>query len=929
MEVAVSAARWVVCKALAPVTDGFLEAWAASAGLAPNTDALKTELLYAQGMLDNAHHGAAGDGIRSPALRELLHKLRHLAYDADDVLDELDYFRIQDALDGTRHAAAGGESGGCLREAELNARHTVTTILSLELLRSSSHAAAPVTAKSRPVTTCRSIEPKLYGRDTTKKSIINDITQGKCCGEGLTVIPIVGPGGIGKTTLVQYIFRSQEVQNHFQEKVWICVSQNFNVNKLTEEIEKSTHRVEGEESGRAEELIEQRLESKRILLVLDDIWNCEYEDWRRLLVPFTRGQRKGNIIIVTTRFPAVAEMVKTTDSSIDLEVIDGMDDSDGKTDENFKSELRILKTRLTVTNLRTLMIFGELDGSFVVIFRDLFKDANALRILHLPRMSFSVESMIHRFSALVHLRYLRLGTNYGSETHLPSTLYRFYHLKILDLQAWDGCLDLPRHLSNLAKLCHFHTQHDELHSGISNVGNLQFLQELKIFRVKKENRGFELKQLGHLIELSGLGIYNLEKIHTEEEATEAKLAYKTFLHKFTLDWKTNIDLDKEAQILERLRPHNNLQELCIRGHGGPSCPIWLGSELSVKTLASLSLVGVAWNTLPSLGKMWKLRELTLMRIPTLNEFGPNQFGPMTEHIFHKLKRLALIDLKRLEKWVIGNYHELFSRLQALVIRDYPELSELPFVNQVYPPSLQELEIENCPKVLALPPIPWTYTLCSVQISKVGLRLGHLNYSKSPNGVTLDIEGNDDLHSLDEVLAINNLADMQKMEMLKCSPLELRQLQMLTSLKALRLSDSKGILGNLSDAEWQLPLERIFIQNCHESGKELTKLLSRLPKLSYLHMWACQGITRLGIGHKQIVAIDLEDTQSAHKQQQNVDQEDEDRLLLFPANLSNSLQELRTDDIAGVLVKPICSFISSSLTKLGIGSMEEMERFSKE
>ncbi|KAF8652183.1 hypothetical protein HU200_062911 [Digitaria exilis] len=49
MEFAVSAARWVLGKALASVTDGMLEAWAASAGLG-----LKMELLYAQGMLDNA-----------------------------------------------------------------------------------------------------------------------------------------------------------------------------------------------------------------------------------------------------------------------------------------------------------------------------------------------------------------------------------------------------------------------------------------------------------------------------------------------------------------------------------------------------------------------------------------------------------------------------------------------------------------------------------------------------------------------------------------------------------------------------------------------------------------------------------------------------------------------------------------------------------
>jgi len=78
----------------------YVEAWAATTGLAPNIRELKLELLYAQAMLDNARDREP----RSPALVTLLHELRHLAYSADDVLDELDYFRIQDTLDGTYHA---------------------------------------------------------------------------------------------------------------------------------------------------------------------------------------------------------------------------------------------------------------------------------------------------------------------------------------------------------------------------------------------------------------------------------------------------------------------------------------------------------------------------------------------------------------------------------------------------------------------------------------------------------------------------------------------------------------------------------------------------------------------------------------------------------------------------------------------------------
>ncbi|XP_021301931.1 uncharacterized protein LOC8085845 isoform X2 [Sorghum bicolor] len=127
MEITISAARWAVSRALRPISDGLMESWAASSKLAPNIRALKLQLLYAQGMLDNAR----GRDVRSPALGQLLQELRNQAFDADDVLDELEYFRIQDELDGT-YETIDADVRGLVGGLVLNARHTAGAVVSCD-----------------------------------------------------------------------------------------------------------------------------------------------------------------------------------------------------------------------------------------------------------------------------------------------------------------------------------------------------------------------------------------------------------------------------------------------------------------------------------------------------------------------------------------------------------------------------------------------------------------------------------------------------------------------------------------------------------------------------------------------------------------------------------------------------------------------------
>ncbi|XP_066160259.1 putative disease resistance protein RGA3, partial [Oryza sativa Japonica Group] len=75
--------------------------------------------------------------------------------------------------------------------------------------------------------------------------------------------------------------------------------------------------------------IQDKLKSKRFLIVFDDIWEHDFSkaastkrfsktEWEKLLAPFGPGETNGNMVLVTTRFPKVAETVKKGANQVDL-----------------------------------------------------------------------------------------------------------------------------------------------------------------------------------------------------------------------------------------------------------------------------------------------------------------------------------------------------------------------------------------------------------------------------------------------------------------------------------------------------------------------------------------------------------------------------------------------------------------------------------
>ncbi|XP_062117674.1 putative disease resistance RPP13-like protein 1 [Humulus lupulus] len=277
-------------------------------------DKLKTTFLSLAEVLGDAEQKQ----MRNPRVEEWLDKLQDALEDAEDLFDEIEYDALKRKVGAeykskVRKFFSSFNSTDKDREKDMGELvERLETFEKQRYILNLQKGVERIQSK-RPLSISSIDDYEFYGRDDEKKILKETLMSDEVGSEKICVIPIVGLGGIGKTTLAQAAYNDDEVNKHFELKAWVCVSDEFDVCKVTKIVHEAITRdaCDVESLNVMQEKIQQRLKEKKFLVILDDVWCEQYDFWDKMRMVFKVGAQ-GSKIIVTTRSRKVASIMGTT-----------------------------------------------------------------------------------------------------------------------------------------------------------------------------------------------------------------------------------------------------------------------------------------------------------------------------------------------------------------------------------------------------------------------------------------------------------------------------------------------------------------------------------------------------------------------------------------------------------------------------------------
>uniref|UniRef100_N1R5N2 Putative disease resistance protein RGA3 n=1 Tax=Aegilops tauschii TaxID=37682 RepID=N1R5N2_AEGTA len=144
------------------------------------------------------------------------------------------------------------------------------------------HADAPTIV--HPQTHSHVDESEKVGKQDEKEQVVKillDHSHKNSDNNNVMVLPIVGMGGIGKTTLAQLVHNDQRVVHHFELVIWVLVSDKFVIKEIIRSIIQvaTMKKCDFANMETSQKDLIRVLGKKRYLPVVDDVWNEDRQKW--------------------------------------------------------------------------------------------------------------------------------------------------------------------------------------------------------------------------------------------------------------------------------------------------------------------------------------------------------------------------------------------------------------------------------------------------------------------------------------------------------------------------------------------------------------------------------------------------------------------------------------------------------------------------
>ncbi|XP_022761774.1 disease resistance protein RGA2-like [Durio zibethinus] len=279
-------------------------------------------LTMIQAMLQDAEEKHVRDG----AVRLWLQELRDVAYEVHDVLDEFAYQNLQmkvkiqnqisrklcNFISPSIPVSCRLKMGNKIKNINVSLRNINDQASQFGLQRKVGEM-VPVPRGNQETHSLIGDSFNVVGREDDVFKII-DLLINSNTQQTLSVVSVVGMAGLGKTTLAKVVCNNEPIQDHFGKIMWVCVSDDFDVERIVvemlESLSKNPCAIKNKDTVLRR--IQEELGGERYLLILDDVWNENTEKWEDLkgcLLGISRNI--GSKIIVTTRSDYVAWVMGT------------------------------------------------------------------------------------------------------------------------------------------------------------------------------------------------------------------------------------------------------------------------------------------------------------------------------------------------------------------------------------------------------------------------------------------------------------------------------------------------------------------------------------------------------------------------------------------------------------------------------------------